>query len=264
LHAFTDSTPTRDPAVEWCRLGNVPLSRVSLGQTVDLIALWAREEPFRLVVTPNVDHIVKLQDDHAFREAYSHAALSLPDGMPVLWAARYLGLPSLDKVSGSDLVPALCMRAAAEGVRVFFAGGRSQEDLENGLEIIRERYPGLTAGGSCPPFGFEKDPEQSAQLAEAIREFRTELLLFACGAPKSDIWMHRHRERLGRGVGIGIGAGFDFLVGRARRAPLWMQRVGMEWLWRLAREPRRLARRYLWDDLGFFPLVWRWKRDAMR
>jgi N-acetylglucosaminyldiphosphoundecaprenol N-acetyl-beta-D-mannosaminyltransferase len=264
MQAFPGGSPIRDPAVEWCRLGNVPLSRVSLWQTVDLIAVWARDEPFRLVVTPNVDHIVKLQDNSAFREAYSQAALSLPDGMPVLWAARYLGLPPLEKVSGSDLVPALCSRAATDGLRVFVAGGQSQEDLESGLDVIRRRYPGLTASGRCPRLGFEDDPKQSAQLADAILDFRTDLLLFACGAPKSDIWMHRYRERLGRGVGIGIGAGFDFLAGRARRAPVWMQRVGMEWLWRLGREPRRLARRYLWDDLGFFPLVWRWRRESPR
>jgi N-acetylglucosaminyldiphosphoundecaprenol N-acetyl-beta-D-mannosaminyltransferase len=261
MQPFAARSPKPDPVGQWCRLGNVPLSQVNLRQAVELVAVWVREEPFRLVVTPNVDHIVKLQSNTVFREAYAQAALSLADGMPVVWAGRYLGLPPLEKVSGSDLAPVLCRRASAEGWRLFVAGGRSVEDLENGLATIRERFPGLTIRGTCPRLGFENDQNESQRLVEAIGGFGTELLLFACGAPKSEIWMHRHREQLERGVGIAIGAGLDFLTRRTRRAPLWMQRSGLEWLWRLAHEPRRLAPRYLWDDLRFFPMVWRWKHE---
>jgi N-acetylglucosaminyldiphosphoundecaprenol N-acetyl-beta-D-mannosaminyltransferase len=245
-------------------LGNVPLSRVDMRHAVELVGAWVRQEPFRMVVTPNVDHVVKLQCNWAFREAYRSASLSLVDGMPIVWAARYLRLPPLEKVSGSDLVPILCSRAAADGWHVFFVGGRSEMDLEDGLALMREQFPGLSAGGTCPRRGFDEDQGESERLVETINEFRTELLLFACGSPKSEIWMHRYGRKLRRGVGIAIGAGMRYVSGRARRAPPWMQHSGLEWLWRLTHEPLHLASRYLWDDLQFFPLVWRWKHSKER
>jgi N-acetylglucosaminyldiphosphoundecaprenol N-acetyl-beta-D-mannosaminyltransferase len=250
----------RPTHVEWLRLGNVPLSRVGMAEAIELVAAWRDQAPFRLVVTPNVDHVVKLQHDPALREAYEGASLSLADGAPILWAARWLGLGQVEKVSGSDLVPALCRRGAREGWRVFCVGGRSPEALRATLDAIVARYPGLILGGHCPPLGFERDAGENERLLAAIGAFGPGLLFMACGSPKSEAWMHRHRDRLGCGVGISIGAALDFLAGNARRAPRWMRRVGLEWLWRLAREPRRLARRYLWDDPRFFPLVWRWTR----
>jgi N-acetylglucosaminyldiphosphoundecaprenol N-acetyl-beta-D-mannosaminyltransferase len=227
---------------------------------VELVAQWAGSEPFRLVVTPNVDHVMVLQRSEPFREAYARAALSLVDGRPVQWAARWLGLPPFEKVSGSDLLPALCARATAEGRRVFFAGGRTPEELAECLARIGRRYPGLALGGACPPLGFDRDEAESARLVEAIRTFGAELVLAACGSPKSEIWLARHGEAIGRGVGLSIGAGMRMLAGLDRRAPRWMQRAGLEWLWRLGGDPRRLWKRYLVDDVRFFPLVWRWKR----
>ena len=246
--------------IVWDRLGNVRLSRVGWARAVELIAAWAGREPFRLVVTPNVDHVMKLQRDEAFRAAYETAALSLTDGRPLLWAARALGMAPLEKVSGSDLLPALCERGACEGWRVFFAGGRSDEELRFCLARIGERYPGLVTGGHCPPLGFERDPAETARLTEAIRSFGGDLVMLACGAPKSEVWLARHGAGIGRGVGLCVGAGLLMLAGLERRAPRWMQRVGLEWSWRLAQDPRRLWRRYLVEDMQFFPLVWRWRR----
>ena len=246
--------------LKWSRLGNVPLSRVTLEETLVWIAARRRDLPFRLIVTPNVDHIIRLQRDAAFRAAYAGAALSLADGVPVVWAARFLGLGGVEKVSGSDLVPALCARGAAEGWRVFFIGGRSPEEMELCLERLRARYPGLQAAGIFAPFGFELSEAESERIIAAALEHRAEVILHGCGAPKSEIWMARHAAALGRGVGIGIGAGLRFVAGLERRAPVWMQRVGLEWLWRMAHEPRRLVKRYLIDDMRFFPLVLGWKR----
>jgi len=222
----------------------------------------AGQPPFRLVVTPNVDHVVKLERDAALREAYAAAALSLADGAPIAWAARWLGLGEVEKVSGSDLVPALCRRGAAEGWRVFFVGGRSTEALAAALDAIGPRYPGLILGGHCPPMGFERDAEQDERLLAAIGAFGPDLLLMACGSPKSETWMHRHRERLGRGVGISVGAALDFLAGSARRAPRWMQarraRVALAPGPRAAPPgpPLPLGR------LRFVPILLRWKRQA--
>lgn len=253
-----DWAPETD--IEWVRLGNVRLSRVGMARTVGLIERWAGQAPFRLVVTPNVDHIMTLQKNEAFREAYAGAALSLLDGRPVQWAVRWLGLPPIEKVSGSDLLPALCAHGAERGWRIFFAGGGNEDELRECLARIGRRYPGLTLGGYCPPRGFERDEAESGRLLEAIRTFNADLVMMAVGAPKSEIWLARHENEIGRGVGLCIGAGLRMLAGMERRAPLWMQRAGLEWAWRMSGDPRRLWRRYLVEDMQFFPLVWRWKR----
>ncbi|HOE95060.1 MAG TPA: WecB/TagA/CpsF family glycosyltransferase [Candidatus Sumerlaeota bacterium] len=251
-------------AIRWQRLGNVPLSTVTLNEAVEWIARWAGQAPFRLVVTPNVDHLVTLQRDAAFGAAYARADLSLADGQPVVWAARYLGLRGVEKVSGSDLLPALCARGAREGWRAYFVGGRDDEELGLCLRRIGERYPGLRVGGTSPPFGFEADARQTDALLGRILEFGPDLLLLGVGSPKSEIWLARHAERLGQGVGLSIGAGMRFVAGLEPRAPRWMQRAGLEWSFRLMREPGRLWRRYLVEDVRFLPLVLRWKREARR
>jgi N-acetylglucosaminyldiphosphoundecaprenol N-acetyl-beta-D-mannosaminyltransferase len=112
--------------------------------------------------------------------------------------------------------------------------------------------------------GFEHDEAVGEELLRAIEAFAPDVTLMGCGGPKSEVWMDRHRERLGRGIGISVGAGVYFLTGRQRRAPRWMQRAGLEWAWRLAGDPARLWRRYLVDDIQFFPLVWRWKHGNRR
>lgn len=255
----TAPEPQTVPAIAWHWLGNVRLSRVSFAQTLELIDGWAGCAPFRLIVTPNVDHVIHLQHNAAFREAYGQAALSLVDGRPVQWAAGYLGLPPFEKVSGSDLTPALCRLGAEKGWRVFFIGGRSEEELSLCLERIGQRYAGLKVGGYCPPLGFERDERETTRVVEAALAFAPDLILMGCGSPKSEIWMARQSEALGRAVGISCGAGLRFLAGIDRRAPRWIQRCGLEWAWRLAGDPCRLWKRYLVDDMKFFPLVWQWK-----
>lgn len=251
-------SPRQPPGAVW--LGNVPIHPVRFGEAMELIASWVGENRFRLVVTPNVDHIINLQRNAEFMRVYREvASLALADGQPVLWAARYLGLPIPEKVSGSDLLPALCARAAGEGWRVFFAGAASNEELRVCLARARERFPGLAAEGYSPPFGFEHNPEQSAHLLAAMDAARPNLIFMGVGAPKSELWLARHAERLPPAVGICIGAGLRMLAGMEPRAPRWMQRAGLEWSWRLLRDPRRMWKRYLVDDLQFFPLVWRWK-----
>ena len=253
--------PDGEPRPARVRLGTLPLTPVTADEAEEWIARWAGKPPMRLVVTPNVDHVMLLEGDGALREAYERADLSLADGMPILWAARWLGLGAIDKVSGSDLLPRLCARGAREGWRAFFAGGQDAADLARCLERIGARHPGLVVGGHFPPWGFERDRAAEEALLAAIERFAPDLVLMAVGAPKSEVWLDRHRDRIGRGVGIGIGAGLRFLAGLEPRAPRRMQRAGLEWSWRLAKDPRRLWRRYLVRDMQFFPLVWRWRRD---
>lgn len=217
------------------------------------------------VVTPNVDHVCRFQRDAALREAYADAFLVLSDGMPVLWASWLLGKPLCAKVSGSDLVPLLCEFAAQRGHSVFFFGA-AEGVAEEAADNLCRRYPDLqVAGVYCPPMGFHEDPAENAKALEMIRSAAPDICFVALGAPKQEIWMRRHCRGMGAKVSLGIGAALDFAAGRRRRAPVWMQNWGLEWLWRLAMEPRRLWRRYLLDDPYFLVLVWReWRKSAKR
>ncbi|HEY0826413.1 MAG TPA: WecB/TagA/CpsF family glycosyltransferase, partial [Ramlibacter sp.] len=214
-----------------------------------------------MVVTPNADHVVNLERDPALRAAYARADLVIPDGMPVVWASRLLGTPVKERVTGSDLMPRLCELAAQRKLKVFLLGGAQGVAARAADNLVRAN-PGLViAGTSCPPWGFERDPEQNAKVVQAVRDGGADLVFVCLGAPKQEVWIMRNLGSFDRGVFLGVGAAVDFCAGTLRRAPKWMQRAGLEWLYRLAKDPRRLAVRYA-RDLFFFVLVARelWRR----
>jgi N-acetylglucosaminyldiphosphoundecaprenol N-acetyl-beta-D-mannosaminyltransferase len=218
-------------------------------------ALIERRTPPAYVVTPNVDHVVKLQDDPEFRAVYAGADLVLCDGAPLLWAARLLGKPLRAKVSGSDLFVAFAPLAARHGWRPFLLGGRPGA-AARAAELLAARHPGFTVAGTyAPPFGFDRDPAEDARAVEAVRAAQPDVLFVGLGAPRQEKWIHRHLPALGVPVSIGVGVSFEFVSGDVRRAPRWMQRAGLEWTWRLAMEPRKLWRRYLVEDTRFLRLV---------
>jgi N-acetylglucosaminyldiphosphoundecaprenol N-acetyl-beta-D-mannosaminyltransferase len=203
-----------------------------------------------------VDHVVTAEDDTAFRAAYDAVGLSLADGKPILWAARLLGTPLPEKVSGSDLIEPLLRLAGRSGWRVFLLGGapgvavaaadRAREDF--GVNVVGTANPYIRLDGSVG------DLEQGIDEVAAASP---DLVLVAMGAPKQELWIHHNRVRLGQAVAAGIGASLDFVIGRIPRAPRWVSHAGLEWLYRLAREPRRLARRYLVKDPRFLAVVLR-------
>jgi len=210
-----------------------------------------RGEPL-LVVTPNVDHLLRLRRDEEFRRAYESAGLVLADGVPILWLARLQGTPLKSKVSGSDFLVEFCRAAARNGRRVFFLGG-VEGVAQRAAEVLRRDFPGLiVAGTHSPSIGFEEKEEESRQIVELVRSHRPDILFVAAGTPKQEKWLLRHWKDLGPMVCIGVGAAFDFVSGRKKRAPRWVQNIGLEWLWRLAHEPRRLFPRYIMEDLPFF------------
>ncbi len=241
--------------MEKINLCGVDIHNVSLGQTIQAFERLILARRPASVVTPNVDHIVKFQKDAEFRKVYEDAALVLADGVPILWAARFLGEPLREKVSGSDLFPKLCEVAAQKGWRLFFLGGR-EKAAAHAAEALLKRHPNLNVVGIySPPHGFEKDDVKNAQIVAMIKEARPDILFIGLGAPKQEKWAQRFKDAYDVPVSIGIGASFDFVAGIVLRAPVWMQRVGLEWFWRLMMEPHRLWRRYLVDDLAFFGLV---------
>jgi N-acetylglucosaminyldiphosphoundecaprenol N-acetyl-beta-D-mannosaminyltransferase len=204
-----------------------------------------------LAVSVNVDICLKVQRDEELREIYRVADLVLVDGTPMMWAARCLGTPLPGRVSGSDLVPAFCATAAQQGYGIFLLGA-APGVAERARERLEQQHHGLRIVGTyAPAVGFEGDEHQTAHAVEVVRQARPDVLFAAFGTPKQEKWLFRYRDRLGVPVSMGVGSTFDYLAGRLKRAPTWMQWAGIEWIYRLKQEPRRLWRRYLLDDPPF-------------
>ena len=236
-------------------LCGVDIDNISMQEAIERVDLLVKKRQPSYVVTPNIDHIVKLDKDAEFREAYKNASLVLADGMPLIWASKFLGHPLKGKVSGSDLFPKICGMAAAKRYRLFFMGGRPGA-AQKSAEVLKNIYPDINIVGIyAPPYGFEGDREENEKIVKMIKESNPDILFVGLGAPKQETWIYKYREHYQSPVSIGIGASFEFIAGMVKRAPLWMQRIGLEWFWRLMMEPGRLWKRYLIDDMRFFWLV---------
>ena len=243
-----------------------------IGRTaaVALIGQWldSEERRCRYVVTPNVNHVVRLDGSPEFQAAYAAASLVVADGWPVVAASRWLGRPLPETVPGSDLVPAILARlsitraAALQPLRVFLLGA-APGVADRAAHSVEAVNPGVRIVGTCaPPFGFASDAGQCAAIIEQISRSDCELLVIGLGAPLQELWVQRHAAALDVKVALCVGATIDFLAGHKPRAPMWMRQVGLEWLHRAMSEPRRLAGRYLHDGLRFPALVWReWRRQ---
>jgi len=236
-------------------LCGVKISSISLEETLSQVDQWVQSRTLSYIVTPNVDHLVKLRGDAEFRRIYETASLVLPDGMPVLWAAGFLGTPLKEKISGSDLFLEICSIAVERGYKLFFLGGRPSAAYGT-AEALRKKHPNINiAGVRCPPLGFEKDKEENSNIVDMIKKANPDILFVGLGSPKQEKWIYAHRYEYQAPVSIGIGGSFEFVSGMVKRAPKWMQRIGLEWLWRIMMEPGRLWKRYLIDDMPFFWLV---------
>ena len=209
------------------------------------------------IVTPNTDHICRLHRSPEFLHAYEQAAFTLADGVPLMWASWLLRKPLKQKLSGSDLVPILCEHAAKKGYSVYFLGG-APGTAEKSAVFMQRKFPGLrVAGIDCPKYGFEQIPEKEQAVVDRLRELKPDICFIALGSPKQEFFMQRHVETSGVPAVLGVGGAFDFVSGRIRRAPRWIQTIGFEWLWRLCQEPRRLWHRYLVEDMLIFRIFWR-------
>lgn len=238
-------------------LFGMPFSNMDVERVCAAVDQRIQERKPGFMATPNVNLVCSFHRNDEFREAYGKAFLWLPDGQPLMWVARLLGLRLREKLSGSDMVPILTAHAASRGHRVFFFGGLP-DAAEIAAQRMCQRYPNLiVAGCYCPPYGFEKDPVENAKAIAAIRDSQADMCWVALGSPKQELWLARHLEEINVPACMGVGASLDFLSGKVRRAPRWMQQAGLEWLWRLLQEPRRLWRRYLLDDLIIIPIFLR-------
>jgi N-acetylglucosaminyldiphosphoundecaprenol N-acetyl-beta-D-mannosaminyltransferase len=190
-------------------------------------------------------------DDPEMADALHGATLVLPDGMPVVWAANTLGAELKDRVYGPELMLRYSDRCAERGHRVWLYGGRDQGSLVQLALSLRRRHPGINiVGGYSPPFRPMTDEEEGA-LVDQINDARPDVLWVGIGVPKQEKWMARLRDRLDVPVMCAVGAAFDFHAGRVSQAPRWMQQRGLEWIYRIAQEPRRLLPRYLYFNPRF-------------
>ncbi len=239
-----------EPAAVIDLLG-VPVDAVTLAQAAERIVGDAKMGVGGWVITPNLDILRRVVRQPTFRRMYDLSTLRLADGMPLVWASKVRGTPLPERVAGSDLIFALAAKAAERGASLFLLGGNPGA-AEQTASVLRERYPGLVIAGTlCPPMGFEKDPEEFARIVSAVQAASPELVLVALGSPKQEQVIEQLRPLLPRAWFLGIGITFSFVAGEVRRAPMWMRRVGLEWMHRMVQEPRRLVRRYLIDGVPF-------------
>ncbi|MFW7378817.1 MAG: WecB/TagA/CpsF family glycosyltransferase [Oligoflexus sp.] len=241
-------------------LGYAAIDGLTSQQAVERVLEMANTAGCQYVVTPNSDHIIQLEEDRLLQAVYRDADLVVADGMPIVWASRLLGQPLPERVTGADLLPQICAVAASRGLSIFLLGAPAGVSAQ-AANILMKRYPGLVITGTySPPMGFENDQEECRQIVKMINESHAHIVFVGLGAPKQEYWMHRYRGELEIGVLLGVGAAIEFVAGVIPRAPVWMQKTGLEWLFRLLQEPKRLARRYL-RDFKIFSIVWRqWLR----
>lgn len=235
----------------------VEVSAVGMDDVCAAVERWIERGERRYVCVTGVHGIMESRRDERLRRIHNESGLTVPDGMPTVWAGRYVGAQEIDRVYGPEMMLAICERAARRGWRSFFYGGGpgTAERLER---TMRERFPGLeTAGAYTPPFG-EPTREQDREATEAIDASGADLVWVGLSTPRQERWMAEHVERLTRPcVLLGVGAAFDVNAGLRRDAPRWVGRLGMQWLYRLAQEPRRLWRRYLVNNPAFVAAVLR-------
>jgi N-acetylglucosaminyldiphosphoundecaprenol N-acetyl-beta-D-mannosaminyltransferase len=227
---------------------------MTFAEAIDAVEALVRARRGGAVFTPNVDHVVLADRHERFRRSYARADLCVADGMPLVWASRLVRRPVPEKVSGSDLVPALMERAAARGYRVYLLGA-APGTADEAARVLRERGVPI-AGVDAPMLRDPNDAAEQQPILDRIRRAAPDLVLVAFGAPKQELFIDAVRGEVAA-VWIGVGATLEFIAGRIPRAPRWMSRSGLEWLYRLAREPRRLWRRYLVRDPGFALIVTR-------
>ncbi len=238
--------PTSAPPIDtdrWTRtvsLLNLPVSAITYDDWLAQIGGWVRETPrqFHHVCTINPEMVMIAQQDANFRHILQRVDLTVPDGIGLLWAARRRGQPLPERVTGSDGVPIIAERAAREGWRLFLLGA-APGVAEKAAAVLCARFPGLQLAGT---FSGSPSPEQETELCARVNASRADVLFVAYGAPEQDKWIARNSPRLNVAMAMGVGGSFDFIAGIVPRAPLWLRRAGLEWLYRLYLQPWRIKR----------------------
>lgn len=237
---------------------NTYVDNLSMQEAVERIDKLIINKKPSYVVTPNVDHIVKLEIDSEFQDVYKEADLILTDGMTLIWISKLKNNPIKEKVSGSDLFPEVCNLASQKGYKIFLLGA-AEGVAAKAAENLKLKYKELNVVGTySPSYGFENNEDEINQIVDMINQVKPDILAVGLGAPKQEKFLYTFRKKLNVPVSLAIGASIDFEAGNINRAPKWMQNIGLEWFYRLCREPKRMFKRYIVDDIKIFKIIFKY------
>lgn len=232
----------------------VGVSAINIPMALEVLDEWIDKHERHYVTVTGVHGIIESQHDEALRRIHNEAGMVTPDGMPLVWLSRRAGYQHVSRVYGPDLMLAVCEHSLKKNYRHYLYGG-NEGVPELLAQKLQERFPGLSFAGMVSPPFRKMTPEEDAALVAEINALKPDILWVGLSTPKQERWMAEHVSRLDVPVLIGVGAAFDFHAGLKKQAPRWMQRSGLEWLFRLMTEPKRLWKRYLYNNPQFIWLV---------
>ena len=239
---------------------NTEINNITMRQTLEAIERFIVNKQKAYIVAINVDVVMRIEQDALLKKITDAANIVIVDGKPLVWISRLYKRPIVEKISGSDLVPLLCERAAKKGYSIFILGGKEGVP-EKAEQNLKKMYPGICiAGAYSPPFGFEKNQEELDYVNKLISEKNPDILLACLGCPKQEKFIYENMNKYNAKVSVCAGATVDFLAGSVKRAPRWMSNHGLEWLYRFAQEPKRLFKRYFIDDIKIIQLIWKYRK----
>ena len=234
---------------------SVNVSTLGLEDTLGVFKKWIHDgEKKRVCVTP-VNCVIWAYHQKRLRDLYNSSSMNLPDGVPLIWASKFLGNPIRGRVTGLDLLPYLSKIGNEEGYRFFLLGAKDGV-AQKLAEQLSSKYPNLKiVGVYSPPFSERFSDEENAKMISMINDAKPHILWVSLTAPKQDYWIDEYFKDLQVNIAVGVGGAFEVTAGLIKRAPLWMQRSGLEWFFRFTQEPRRLLKRYFIEAPKFIPLI---------
>lgn len=243
-------------AGEWqiptCSIMGVNIAAIDMQQLLNFTHKHVKELSGRYICVSNVHTTVTAYDDESYRTVQNNAVLAIPDGGPLSSVGRKRGFPAMQRTTGPEYMEKILTTSAEYGYRHYFYGS-TDETLRLMCEKLRERYPGLQIAGTYSPPFRPLTAEEDAAAISRINDAQADFVWVGLGAPKQERWMAQHEGQL-HGLMVGVGAGFDYFAGNIKRAPQWMQRCNLEWLYRLLQDPKRLFKRYLYTNVKF---IWK-------
>lgn len=238
---------------------NTYVSNITKFQAVAAIDQFISEKKKSYIVAINVDVVMKIEKDSRLKEITDNADIVLVDGKPIIWISRLHKKPIREKVSGSDLVPLLCENAAHKGHTIFLLGGAEGVAKQAKLNL-EKKYLGIKIVGIyAPPYGFETDNKELEKINNLISATKPDILIVCFGCPKQEKFIYDNYQKSDATVFVCAGATVDFLAEKVKRAPRWMSEHGFEWFYRFLQEPRRMFKRYFWDDIKILGLIWKYR-----
>lgn len=245
-------------------LMNIMIDNLSIHESLEHIASIVNQNKKILVVTPNVDHIVKLENDSKFLKAYENAGLVLVDGTPLMWIAKWYGTPLKEKITGPRLTEKVFELASQKGFSVFILGA-ADGVAEIAAQKMYNKYKNCNIVGTySPQYGFEKNEQETNKIIDIVNRSKPDFLITGMGSPKTEIFLNEHINDLDIHVAFSIGAAIDFLAGNIERCPEWINKVGLEWFYRFLKEPKRMFKRYFIDDLKIFKIALKYKKTEKK